>query len=261
MLKVNLHGCHTNFSDGHITLKDVIKISKKTQRFVQITDHNNLYQFVRLRKEFKKEDAEYILPPSIEITLSEGIDFIACGEGLFDLAKDKRFPIIRKKHIKSLDIPLEEALELAEERSECLLAPHPMYHGITSHSNYANLLPKFNAIEIFNLPLSLLFPWKNKEAYNLAKKYEMPSYCGNDAHFLSSLGACYNIIDADSRTDVYDAVKRGRICPQINLSYLPRASIETESFTFGHLVAILFRKEDVHPPNISSLLTKQLYSV
>jgi hypothetical protein len=254
MLKFITHVHPPYSTDGWNNPENILKYARKKGVIVEIDAHNSLL-WARANPEVFK--SEYIVT-GVEFGFVD-TDVIAVGENLDELARDKRFPLFNRKVKRMLDVPLEEGLEILRKISvEYICLPHPTFIGGAAKNGYKRLLPKVDAIEVWNGSISF-FPPYNQRALHLAEELNKTKIAGTDAHLGSStLDSCYNLVDASCKEEIYEAMRKGRVKPHISSLYPIQLARDYAVLTFLAVRDILNSKLKISLSDFTSL-TKQLY--
>ncbi|MDI6825875.1 MAG: hypothetical protein QMD36_01620 [Candidatus Aenigmarchaeota archaeon] len=255
MLKFISH-VHTIYStDGWHNPDCVLKYAIKNDVYVELLAHNHWAWTKLYPRVFKSER----IIAGIEFRFG-GTDVIACGDNLGELAKDKRFQILKLKTKRRLNVSLEEGIEILRKNSvEYIYLPHPTFPiaGIPK-KDYDYLIPKIDGIEVWNGLISL-FPFYNMKALNLAEKFHKTKIAGIDGHLGDApLKSCYNLVEANSKDEIYEAVRKNRLKPHINPLYPILSAQDYGVLAFLILRDFLNPSSNIKPSNFISLI-KQLY--
>jgi predicted metal-dependent phosphoesterase TrpH len=254
MLKTIFH-VHAPYSTGgYHNPESILKYAKKRDLVVELLAHNNLV--------WTKYYPEVHNSPKIITGIELGFkntDIVATGENLTELVKDKRFPVFDRRVKRMLDISLEEGLDILREIGvQYIYAPHSTFIGGAAKNGHKSLLSKVDAIECFNGSVSF-FPPYNWKALSLAEKLGKTKIAGADGHLgLSSLESCYNLVDANSKEEIYEAVRKGKVEPHISRLYPVQLARDYGVLTFLALKDILNSKLKISVNDLTSL-AGQLY--
>lgn len=191
--------CHSTYSDGHMSPKEILMLAKKEKiDIVAITDHNEINGALEAEKTRKPGDPFII--PGIELTTSYGhllayfirrkivsknfddmINEIHDQGGLAIMAHPIHIPILRQIRGKDIKFPPEDKLKLAD------------------------------GIETYNAESGKK---ANEEALKLAKRLNTKTQtAGSDAHFLSEIGTAKTYFSLNELTEkeIKDAFINGKI--------------------------------------------------
>jgi predicted metal-dependent phosphoesterase TrpH len=191
VLKIDLH-VHTCYSpDSSITLKEVIKYSKKKGLDgVAITDHNTIKGALRLKTR------DIILVPGIEVSTLNG--------HLLGLNIDTLIPA---------KLGIEETIRRIHEAGGIAVAPHP---SAFYRSPPSQKISSYDAIEVMNAS-STPFQLFTRLSKNFADRLGLPQTGGSDSHYAPEIGAAYTVVEAEPDVDeIVDAIKRGATVPEGN---------------------------------------------
>lgn len=190
-LKIDLH-VHTCYSlDSVITLKQVVKYSKKRGLDgVAITDHNTLKGIVRLKT------SDIIVVPGIEISTLNG--------HLLGLNVNTLIPA---------KLGIEETVRRIHEVGGIAVAPHPSVFYKSPPSRQIN---SYDAVEVMNAS-SLPFELFTRLGKKFAARLSLPQTGGSDSHYAPEIGTAYTVVKADPNVDeIVNAIKRGATVPEGN---------------------------------------------
>lgn len=204
--------CHTNYSKGskvptegiHSAKECIEYAMKKKLEAVAITDHDEVQGALEGIRYVKKNKKDFLVIPGIEVSTKDG-HLIVLG--------------VEEKIRQGLLV--EETVEIAKSQGGITIAPHPFdikNDGIKTKAKKCNAIEEFNA---FNLDRISNFVSKR-----FAKKYELITTAGSDAHCKEMIGYCVNEIEAEKDIDsVLNAIKKGNISIQKE-KYMPVALLQ-----------------------------------
>lgn len=190
--------CHTHYSHGKKVTTEGINspeecidfAAKKGLNALAITDHDEIKGAIKAVKYAKAKHENFLIIPGIEVSTQEG-HVLALG--------------IEEK-IKR-DKTIEETIDEIKALGGITIAPHPFdikNEGLKDKSKKCDALEEFNA---FNLDRISNFVSKS-----FAKKYDLVTTAGSDAHCKEMIGTCVNKINAETEIDsVLKAIKNGEI--------------------------------------------------
>ena len=163
--KIDFH-VHTSKSfDSIADVKSVVRIAKsKGLDAICVTDHDVYTEF---------DDLGLTVFRGCEITTDAG-DLLG---------------VFIKSPVKSGK--WQDVIQQVHKQGGLVILPHPYNH----HKLSAELVRSVDLIEGYN---SRVKPELNKQAVELAKKYDKPTVSSSDAHFASDVGNSYTIVDAKS---------------------------------------------------------------
>jgi predicted metal-dependent phosphoesterase TrpH len=253
MLQLIAH-VHAPYStDGYHNPESVLKYAIKKGVVVELLAHNNLV-WRRLYPDVAR--SEYIVT-AVELGFKD-TDIVAAGENLEELARYK-IPVFDHRVKRMLDIPLEEGLDILRRvGAEYVYAPHSTFIGGAAKNGYTALLSRVDAIEVFNGSISFI-PSYNKKALILAEKLGKPKIAGVDGHIgLSSLGSCHNSVEASSKQEIYEAIRKGKVKPHVN-SFRHLLLAKDYALLTSLAIRDIFKSQLKISVSDISGLTKQLY--
>ena len=186
-MKFDLH-IHSTYSDGHASVKDIIKAAKRRGLDgIALTDHDTMRGIPAARRYIKEQKLDLILIPGVEVTTSEGHLLVLGVEA----------PPERK-------MSPEETIEKAHELGGITDVPHP-YHPFR---HAIGRIPNVDAVEVYNS--KHLFGLANGRARIEARMRGIPMVAGSDSHFAETVGLGVTEILADDADGVLDAIRAGR---------------------------------------------------
>ncbi|MCD6380817.1 MAG: PHP domain-containing protein [Candidatus Odinarchaeota archaeon] len=180
---------HTIYSnDSSIRIKDLLKYSnKKGIDVIAITDHNEIKGAKIAKYLSRKMDSPFVI----------------VGEELKTYIGDLLFLFIDEK-IDTKD-PLE-SLDLCHEMGGICIFPHPpRYHNLNDELT-REVLSKVDAIEIYNSHTLM-----RKDSIEFLKSFRKPFVAGSDAHVISEVGLCRNILRSSEEDDIKREIRSGMI--------------------------------------------------
>lgn len=187
---IDMH-VHTKYSgDAKITPKELVDRlhAHPFIKGVAVTDHDTIrgyWEVSRLAKAYE----DILIIPGIEVSVENG-HLIVLG-----IEECPRYPA-----------SIESVIDFARERDSILVIPHP-YREFGIGDVAENI--EADAIEVLNPHAT---QEQNRKAENLAKKTNLPSVAGSDAHSLQELWLAYTKVDAKQEIgDVLKAIKEGRV--------------------------------------------------
>jgi predicted metal-dependent phosphoesterase TrpH len=189
-VKADLH-VHTTYSiDSVISLNDLVFYAKKRGlAAVAITDHNEIEGALKLAKE-----TDFLIIPGTEVSSLNG--------HVVGLNLRERIP-------KGLSV--EETVDRIHEAGGIAVACHPFV--MLKKSIGAHVSGKFNAVETIN---ASAFPFNRatRKAKQIAKRLNLPSVAGTDAHYGPLIGQAYTIVDSELNVEsIVKAIANGRCSP------------------------------------------------
>ncbi len=202
-LNFDLH-CHSRFSaDGISEPEEMILTAKaKGLHGFAITDHNtcacvDYFESIgALRSDGQPVDGLLIIPGQ-EITTREG-HLLALGIRLPDLK----------------GISAREAVEVIHQLGGLAIPPHPYdYFRAGIREQILDSL-QIDALEVFNSATTL--KRCNRQAFDYAKKRQLPMIAASDSHHIEALGVAYTILETEDFTvsGVLSAIKRSTALQQ-----------------------------------------------
>ena len=187
---IDLH-VHTKYSgDSNITPKELVDQLHAHQfiKGVAITDHDTIKGFEEVSK-LAKAYEDIIIIPGIEISVGNS-HLIILG-----IEECPKYPA-----------SIESVIDFTKQRNGIVVIPHPYREsGLGDASEDIEA----DAIEVLNPHAT---QEENKKAENLARKINLPSVAGSDAHSLQEMWLAYTKIDATQEVDdILKAIKNGRV--------------------------------------------------
>jgi len=187
---------HTRFSDGKMSIKDVVNVAtKKGFGGVIVTDHDTLSGSLALMRYVKEKGVEIATFPGVEVSTTEAHVLI------YNVLKIPKFETV----VELID-------EVHDENGIAALA-HPfgkvflLGYSLVRNSE---ALRKIDAIECINGRIPMR---SNLKALELARKYSKPCIGGSDAHIPEEIGAAYTIVNGEisSFDDLLDAILKFKV--------------------------------------------------
>ncbi|MHA1505894.1 MAG: PHP domain-containing protein [Candidatus Asgardarchaeia archaeon] len=190
---------HTVYSrDSSIRIRNLLKYSKKKGiDVIAITDHNEIKGAKIAKHLSKRMDSPTVI----------------VGEELKTEIGDLLFLFIEDK-IEVRD-PLE-SLDICHEMGGICIFPHPpRYHDLNDEVT-REVLSKVDAIEIYNSHTLM-----RKDSIEFLKGFRKPFVAGSDAHVLSEVGLCRNIMRSSDEDEIKKEITSGivRIEGKISIYY------------------------------------------
>ncbi|MBD3204074.1 PHP domain-containing protein [Candidatus Woesearchaeota archaeon] len=190
---------HTVYSDGASKIKDIVKITKKTDIGVAITDHN------KIKGSLKAEASGAKVIPGIEIKLKNGIDILCY---FYDSAELKEF---YTKEIKNklkgifytrLDFEYDEFLDICEKYNCLLSFAHPGKYDLLKYKEIVNSI---EVLEVINSGISRK---KNMEAFNRIRKQKKSFTAGSDGHSIYEFGNAVVYSDSSDTQEFLEKIEK-----------------------------------------------------
>ena len=200
LISIDFH-CHSSYSDGIPSPREIAEKCTKDNIIAVITDHNEIRGSINL---FEKYNVATI--PGIEVGSSEGLELLVYFKNFFDLEDfyvSCIEPVRNERRMVVLKISLKDILEKLQNYNAFTSLAHPFAlkkKSIEKHdSTYIrDILSKTDAIEIFNGELTRKM---NNKASELNKIIKKKITLGSDSHTISSIGTVYAILDVENVTN------------------------------------------------------------
>ncbi len=208
---VDMH-YHTTHSDGHSTVRDLLRLARSTGVGVAITDHNEASGAVEACGDAK--GSTFVLP-GMEVSAMDGphilVYFYAAGD-LAEFHRQHILPARSKSPYMAIHKSTEEVLDAAGEYSCLVVAAHPYGYvlfnkGVQKCVERAYLPPAilsaFDGVEVLcgSMGRSL-----NKRAVELAESGRHAITGGSDGHLASDLGGVVTWARAETPDEFLDSV-------------------------------------------------------
>ena len=185
-MKIDPH-CHTNYSDGISTIKEIaLEAKKKGLDAIAITDHNSTQGWPDAIKASKELNFPIILGDEINSKQGEII-------GLF--LKEK----IDGKHKEA-----EYVMKEIKKQGGLVVIPHPFYKGFGFKEDLTKYLELIDAIEVLNAKRPNKGP--DKIALEFAIKHNLAVTGGSDSHFYKTVGNAYTECEGKTIKDFKQAI-------------------------------------------------------
>jgi len=187
---IDLH-VHTKYSgDAKITPRELVDQlhAHPFIKGVAITDHDSIKGYQEVSK-LAKAYEDILIIPGVEVSVENG-----------------HLIILGVEECPTYPSSIERVIDFSKERDGIVVIPHPYRElgiGDTSEDIEAD------AIEILNPHAT---QEENKKAEDLARRINLPSVAGSDAHSLREMWLAYTKIDARQEVDdILKAIKNGRV--------------------------------------------------
>jgi predicted metal-dependent phosphoesterase TrpH len=197
LIKVEFH-CHTCYSKDSLVSIDKLRMEclrKGIQRLV-VTDHNNI----------KGAQIAHQLDPMLFIV---GEEIMTTGGELLGIFVKENIPA---------RLPPEETIEILRSQGAVISVAHPfdtMRSGHWDMENLISILPKIDAIEVFNS--RCIDRQANKLAKEFAEKQQLLVTVGSDSHTLSEVGkSIMHLPDFNDGIDLKKALRTAEFTTRIS---------------------------------------------
>lgn len=189
-LAIDLH-VHTKYSgDSNITPKELVDQlhAHPFIKGVAITDHDSIKGFEEVSK-LAKAYEDIIIISGIEVSVGNS-HLIILG-----IEECPKYPA-----------SIESVIDFTKQRNGIVVIPHPYREfGLGDASEDIEA----DAIEVLNPHAT---QEENKKAENLARKINLPSVAGSDAHSLREMWHAYTKVEAKQEIDdILKAIQDGRV--------------------------------------------------
>lgn len=189
-LRIDFH-VHTVHSDGHGTVREVLRVAKdKGLDGLVITDHNMLQGYF----EAKSYNCGLLVLPGYEICTDAGHVLVIGVEELPPKAER---------------IPYEELIEWVADHDGLAVLAHSAI-GRSKYDKWMKFKP--DAVEVLNAsyPLSMFFV---RRSLRIAERLKVPGVAGSDAHYPQCVGDSYTIVEAEDLSDesIIEAIRNGKV--------------------------------------------------
>jgi predicted metal-dependent phosphoesterase TrpH len=265
---VDMH-FHTSYSDGSTKIKTVVKLCKKHDYGVAITDHNEIKGALKLAK------TKVFNIPALELGSKERIDFIYYFYDIKELKEFYEKEIKKLKNKKcpftSLNIYADELLDIGKRYNCVKCLPHPfsiskslgikvkrdngvyVYKGIKKpRKEYLKLVKDVDIIEVMN---GNMLKRKNNKAMWLANKLNKPYCGGSDGHIRYSLGKVLTICNGENVEEFLKGILKKKNKVFVYGSNFPRIILSNSSALRKH-----FRHPILHTGKIIKSFNKKIIS-
>lgn len=204
-MKFDLH-CHTleGSLDGKIPITEYVQLLKeKGFHGMLVTDHNSYNGFREYRDHAKETIKDFVVLKGIEY------DTIDAGHILIVMPEN-----IKLKLLECRGLPVRILQDIVHLHGGILGPAHPCgerHLSITQtrvYKKHPEIMKKFDFLEGYN---SCESSESNKNALELAKKYQLPTFGGSDSHHPNCVGTAYTQIPetVTKESDLISCVKRG----------------------------------------------------
>lgn len=208
---VDMH-FHTHYSDSYTRPADALKLAKKRNVGVAITDHNQIGGVL----DAIEYGTDVPIVPGIELSASDGPHILAYFYEWKDLKsfweENVKDNIRWCQWIALKNSPTTKLLDLLEKENCIVSAAHPMgYLGsnkgleVCIRKNYIHEseATRFHALEVIS---GGMFRDANIKTSEIAEKYNLGITGGTDGHLLSELGDVVTVSEADNLNDFLDNI-------------------------------------------------------
>lgn len=185
----DLH-CHSNYSDGKPTVRQIEEKCKRDGMGVVITDHNEIRGSVKM-----VEKGKVISVPALEAGSLEGLEFLMYFNSIPEIEQfyvEAIEPFRVSRFMVRMNIKTEQLLEMAANYDCFISLAHPYGFGkksLSFHKSNKALLESvkkyINAVEIIN---GNTRPPANNKAKELSDHWNLKLTVGSDGHDLKSIG-------------------------------------------------------------------------
>lgn len=194
---VELH-CHTNYSKGtkvttegiHRARECIDYAMRKGLHGLAITDHDKVQGGIEGMRYVKREKKDFLVIPGTEVSTQDG-HILALGI---------------EEEIKP-GLLVEETLEIVRSHGGITIASHPFdikNEGVKAKAKKCDAVEEFNSLNLDRV--------SNFVSKRFAKKYNLATTVGSDAHCKEMIGHCVNKIEAETDLDsVLKAIKKGNV--------------------------------------------------
>lgn len=186
---------HTDFSDGQMSVRQIMESARQRSLGVAICDHNEIRGSIALW-----QTGQVVTIPAIEIGSAERIEFLlyfptpAALEEYFIRHIE---PYKKSRFYAKLDRSFLQLVPAAKELGAVVALPHPFAPG-WKNFNYNRdrkrklldpaFLDQIDLIEVINSHMS---DGRNFKAFMLSEILDKAVTAGSDAHRVSEIGAAY----------------------------------------------------------------------
>lgn len=188
MLKADLH-LHSSASyDAEGSVDEILAHAEEVGLdVVAVTDHDQIH--ASLEAVGRADDYDVVAVPGVEVSTADG-HLLAWNV----------------TEVPEKGLPVEETVEEVRALGGVACIPHPfqrMRHGVGG-------VEKVDAVEVYNS--RLLTGMSNRKAGRFARRRDLPTVAGSDAHIVDMVGQAYTIVDVDddSADSIMEALKAGK---------------------------------------------------
>ncbi|MBN2368212.1 PHP domain-containing protein [Candidatus Woesearchaeota archaeon] len=208
---VDMH-VHSQYSDTHTKVRNILKKAEKLGIGVAITDHNEINGAIKAKKLAKKQQ---LLIPGIEVGVKESAHVLLYFYNLGELeefykkhilGKLSRFRYFRTK------LPINELIESTENYNCIISAAHPysmskfgIGNVIKSGKIQGSILDSIDAIEVIN---GLVSKKGNLESIRLSSRLKKLFTGGSDSHVLMEVGKVLTYSESDDADSFLDSIRK-----------------------------------------------------
>lgn len=239
---------HTHFSDGEITIEDLIVVATNRRMGLAVCDHNEIRGSMALW-----DSGQVVTIPAIEIGSRERFEFLlyfSNPESLEDYFITAIEPYKRSRYYTILDRSFTKLVPEAKEFGAVIALAHPFAPGWKNFNYNVERKTKLLAPEVFQhidmieVINSHVADSRNFKAFMLSEIFDKSVSAGSDAHRLLEVGAAYLSFDRDLNAQEIFAVLNSRIKVGSETHYRFSRTVGTSrGVIYNHLKLYFSRKD------------------
>lgn len=215
LLPVDMH-VHTTYSDGFITIRDILATHARTGLAVAITDHNNISG---VREAISETGEGTIVIPGVEVSASDGPHILLYFERFSSLEEWFSRSVsekVRECPYMAVSLTSEEILDSAQDSGSLVIAAHPYGYSVLPRGilkcveNGAisdGACRKIDGLEVISGVLSRRL---NERAVSYARRHQLVMTGGSDAHMVRDLGNVVTCASAGTPGEFLEELRRRR---------------------------------------------------
>jgi predicted metal-dependent phosphoesterase TrpH len=206
-IQIDFH-CHSSYSDGVATPKEIAEKCKSDNIVAVITDHNEIRGSIMLSEKYNSTTI-----PGIEVGSSEGLELLVYFKDFSELEDFYIHgiePFRNKRRMVKLRTSINDILDKLQDYNAFTSLAHPFAlkkKSIRRHDPkfIEDVLHRIDAIEVYNGELTQKM---NEKASELNNKINKKITLGSDSHAITTIGSVSAILDVKNKTsyDLYNSL-------------------------------------------------------
>jgi len=239
---------HTLFSDGEISVEELIVAAANRRMGFAVCDHNEIRGSMALW-----ESGQVVTIPAIEIGSRERFEFLLYfpdPESLEDYFVQAIEPYKRSRYYTILDRSFTKLVPQAKEFGAVIALAHPFAPGWKNFNYNVERKTKLLAPEVFQhidmieVINSHVADSRNFKAFMLSEIFDKSVTAGSDAHRLNEVGAAYLSFDRELNAQEIYAVLNSRIKVGSESNYRFSRTVGTSRGVIYNHLKLYFSKKD-----------------
>lgn len=211
---VDMH-FHTNHSDGHVSVRQVLAKARRTGFGLAVIDHNVISGSLQAFQ----ERGDLLIVPGMEVSAFDGphiLTYFYSTSDLEDFFRRHIEPNRQGSPWLAIKLGTQEIIDRAESYNCVTIAAHPYGYLLFNKGLLKCIEGKYLPIEIakrfdgFEVICGAMTHWVNLKAMKLAEERNMSFTGGTDGHLLSDAGEVVTCAPEDTLEGFLDAVASRR---------------------------------------------------